>query len=74
VNYAASIATGPDGALWFTNGDGASIGRLATDGHFRYFSDPGISYPSNITVGPDGAMWFTMDFSNGIGRIKTTTG
>lgn len=67
------VETGPDGALWFTNG--GSIGRMTTDGVTSDFDDPAVGYPRGITTGPDGAMWFTNygDFGSGnsIGRITT---
>ena len=54
-----SIATGPDGALWFTEAAGARIGRIRPTEVTEYFD--GITpteRPDDITVGPDGAMWF----------------
>ena len=73
--FAAGIAAGPDGALWFTNfsGDTAQIGRLTTAGHMTLYRVPG-SFPQaeGITPGPDGAMWFTSAASPAaIGRITT---
>ena len=58
----------PDGAIWFTNYLGSSIGRLAPDGTVTTFTAPSIRYPTGITTGPDGALWFTDD-SRSIGRI-----
>ena len=65
------IAPGPDGAVWFTNYLGGSIGRISVDGVVSSFTDPRIRYPVDITSGPDGALWFTDD-SGSIGRITTT--
>ncbi|HEV3289243.1 MAG TPA: IPT/TIG domain-containing protein, partial [Streptosporangiaceae bacterium] len=69
------IVAGPDGALWFTNQFGKSIGRVTTTGTITAYMSPTISYPLSIAAGPDGALWFT-NFSdtNGtsIGRITTT--
>ena len=64
---------GPDGALWFTNFVGNSIGRISTSGVVSNYTDPSISEPTGITAGPDGALWFT-NFGGGndpgsIGRI-----
>ncbi len=53
------LATGPDGAVWFTNVGSDSIGRVTPSGGFRTFTGPGIDSPNTITVGPDRAMWFT---------------
>jgi streptogramin lyase len=62
------ITRGPDGALWFTNYLGSSIGRISVDGTVSSYTDPHIRYPVGITTGPDGALWFTDD-SGSIGRI-----
>ena len=65
------IATGPDGALWFTNRrqqlDRADHHRR--DGHELH--RPGIADPDEIAAGPDGALWFTNYGNNSIGRITT---
>jgi virginiamycin B lyase len=65
------ITRGPDGALWFTNTEGHSIGRITTTGTITDFTGPAISDPTAITVGPDGALWF-VDGSGTIGRITTS--
>jgi virginiamycin B lyase len=65
-----SIAAGPDGALWFTEGKGNKIGRVSTSGAFTEYALPTArSGPAGITVGPDGALWFTEYRANKIGRI-----
>jgi virginiamycin B lyase len=68
------ITAGPDGALWFTNGD--SIGRMTTTGRFTAYYSSGISSPVGITAGPDGALWFNNADTNNapvgaVGRITT---
>jgi streptogramin lyase len=65
------IASGPDGALWFTNAVGNSIGRITTSGTVTNFTDPTISQPEAIVAGPDDALWFTNAVGNSIGRITT---
>ncbi len=65
-----AIATGPDGALWFTNSMGRSIGRLTTAGVFSNYFDAALREPAGITAGPDGAMWFTDRSAGLIGRIN----
>ena len=65
------ITAGSDGALWFTNGDNNSIGRITTDGVVTNYTDPSINFPDGIAEGPDGALWFTNGDSNSIGRITT---
>jgi streptogramin lyase len=73
-----SIATGLDGALWFT--EKSAIGRITTDGTIEQFAltTPGAT-PEDITSGPDGAMWFTEEASDSddvttssIARITTS--
>ena len=61
----------PTDALWFTNAENNSIGRISTDGAVSNFTDPSISEPSSITNGPDGALWFTNTGNSSIGRITT---
>jgi virginiamycin B lyase len=66
------IAPGPDGALWFTETWGNSIGRITTAGKATEYPlpTPG-SFPECITAGPDGALWFTETAVKQIGRITT---
>ncbi len=68
----AGITAGPDGALWYTEGDGNRIGRITTAGVITEFPLPAPnSGPFDITAGPDGALWFTEFDGNRIGRITT---
>jgi virginiamycin B lyase len=72
----SDIVAGPDGALWFAQGD--AVGRITTSGKITiyrtgagqatYLDDLGVE---DITVGPDGALWFTKKDGNAIGRITT---
>jgi streptogramin lyase len=66
------ITAGPDGALWFTNNHGNSIGRITTSGKVTTYTGTGIDGPEGITAGPDGALWFTNFSNNSIGRITTS--
>ncbi len=79
----ATIATGSDGALWFTNDNVAdySIQRMTTDGTVTSYALPtgtgALMEPLDITAGPDGALWFTAVGGGnlglgGIGRISTS--
>jgi streptogramin lyase len=64
------ITAGPDGNLWFTEGNANQIGRITPSGTVTEFSIPtGGSSPGGITMGPDGNLWFTEDNANQIGRI-----
>jgi streptogramin lyase len=68
------ITTGPDGALWFTEGNVDKIGRMTTAGvNTNEFSDgsPG-SFPNGIALGPDNRLWFTEYSTNQIGAMTTT--
>ena len=46
----AQIATGPDGAMWFTNQGNNSIGRITTAGAVSNYSGPGIARPGQIAA------------------------
>jgi virginiamycin B lyase len=65
------IATGSDGALWFTEENTQQIGRITTTGQINEYSIPDNATPSGITPGPDGALWFDEYSRNKIGRIAT---
>jgi streptogramin lyase len=70
------IALGPDGNLWFTEGNGyleeGVIGRITLEGAITQFPT-GNSFLEGgglhgITAGPDGNLWFTDEVGE-IGRI-----
>jgi virginiamycin B lyase len=65
------IAPGPDGALWFTEGNAAAIGRITTSGLLSQFPVANSGGTYSITAGPDGAMWFT-DSKGFVGRMDTS--
>jgi virginiamycin B lyase len=67
------IASGSDGALWFTNLDNNSIGRITTAGVVTVYHNSGVDYPDSITAGPDGAIWFANTEDYVIGRVTTPT-
>jgi virginiamycin B lyase len=71
IDHPQGIAAGSDGALWFTNSVGNSIGRITTSGTVTRYTDSSILDPVGIASGPDGALWFTNAFGNSIGRIST---
>jgi streptogramin lyase len=69
------ITAGPDGALWFTNEFGNSIGRITTSGQVTSFTGTDIDVPDGIAAGPDGALWFAnggLGSPGSIGRITTS--
>ena len=74
-SFPREIASGPDGALWFTEIGGLGgprIGRIATNGTVTEYPIPtASSAPFGIAAGPDGALWFTEFNTDKIGRITT---
>ena len=58
------LTAGPDGAVWFTEKQAATIGRITTKGAVQLYPlpspMPGYSPPQviGITTGSDGALWF----------------
>ncbi|HKD10429.1 MAG TPA: hypothetical protein VKE50_00065, partial [Thermoanaerobaculia bacterium] len=71
-SFFAGIASGPDGALWFTEQALNKIGRITTAGSLTAFTIPTVgASPASITTGPDGALWFTEEGPGQIGRITT---
>jgi streptogramin lyase len=64
------IATGPDGALWFTESGRSRIGRITTTGVVSEFAIPTPnSGPVGIASGPDATLWFAEDSAGKVGRI-----
>ena len=68
------IAAGPDGNLWFAEGQGSGkIGRIGTDGTITEFSAGLSRPPESMAAGPDGNLWFTAQIGGDrIGRITPT--
>ena len=67
-----AITSGPDGALWFTEQNANSIGRITTSGTITSFAVPRWRASSRASsAGPDGALWFTEPSARKIGRITT---
>jgi hypothetical protein len=69
IAHPSYIVAGPDGALWFTNRDSESIGRITTSGEMAFYKGAGIHQLVGITVAPDGALWFCNFKGDSIGRI-----
>src|SRR5438270_458206 len=71
-SFPQGIASGPDGALWFTEFVANKVGRVTTSGTFTEYMIPtGNAGATGITAGPDGALWFVEGTSNKIGRLTT---
>jgi streptogramin lyase len=67
-----SIASGPDGNLWFTEASHNAIARSTTAGTITEFALPNPnSGPNAIAAGPDGNLWFTE--SSGVGKVGRIT-
>lgn len=66
----SGIASGPDGALWFTGS--SDVDRMTTAGVTSLYTTPTANAGvTSIAKGPDGALWFTEYTANQIGRITT---
>jgi streptogramin lyase len=73
-----SIATGPDGNLWFTNevtaledtGEG-EVGKITTGGVVTSY-DTKSDAPQGMTVGPNKNLWFVERFGGGVDEITTS--
>jgi virginiamycin B lyase len=65
------IASGPDGALWFSEQFNNKIGRITTAGTVtnEYAGLTTGAKPAQIVAGPDGAMWFAESGTSSIGRM-----
>src|SRR2546423_1433641 len=59
-SYPKGITAGPDGDLWFAEGQGNNISRINIAGVVTEHSVPTpYSTPIDIAVGPDSNLWFT---------------
>ncbi|MFI7635321.1 ATP-binding cassette domain-containing protein [Nonomuraea sp. NPDC049400] len=64
------VATGPDGALWFTLVHEGRVGRMSPGRQpVIHQLDPADGQPTVITPGADGAMWFTEGKGGRVSRI-----
>lgn len=68
--YAYDIVPGPDGRLWFTEGD--HIGAITTAGVMTEYPIASGRTSNFITAGPDGNLWFTENYGNYVGKITTS--
>jgi streptogramin lyase len=71
ISGPTGITVGHDGALWFTNLNFSSVGRITTAGSVSSYANPSSSITWDITAGSDGALWFSNLGNNLIGRITT---
>jgi len=65
-----TIISGPDGNVWFGEGNANKIGRLTPQGTLTEFAIPtDQSEPYFLAAGADGNIWFTEISANKVGRI-----
>ena len=65
--YAYDIVPGPDGRMWFTEGN--YIGAITTSGSMTEYPIPSGHSSNFIATGPDGNLWFTENYGNAVGKI-----
>ena len=71
VTSPTSIASGPDGDLWFTGKESQKIGRMLPSGVITgEYSVSGS--PGGIVNGPDGNLWYSNGEHNKLGKITTS--
>ena len=59
-SHPRDLTSGPDGALWFTEGTAAKIGRMTTNLAFTEYTVPGQNpVPWAIASGADGNLYFS---------------
>ncbi|HEY9179462.1 MAG TPA: hypothetical protein VIO32_02005 [Candidatus Baltobacteraceae bacterium] len=68
--YAYDIVAGPDGRMWFTEGN--YIGAISTSGTMTEYPIPSGRTSNFITAGPDGSLWFTENYADYVGKITTS--
>ena len=63
------ITAGVDGNVWFSDTDHLKIGRITTNGQFRFYA---LAAPSDgvtsITAGPDGNLWYATAGTDSSGK------
>jgi hypothetical protein len=66
---ALHVTSGPQGALWFTEGSVDKVGKITTDGVITQYPLAAGATPQAITEGADGAPWFAESGANRIARL-----
>jgi streptogramin lyase len=66
------LTAGPDGNLWFTQAQGAKVGRMTLEGAVSELAvlNATTDRPGPIVTGPDRNLWFTLGSTNRIGRLN----
>jgi virginiamycin B lyase len=66
----ATITSGPERNLWFTESPVGRIGRAGLDGKvFEYHLPRKGALPAQIVAGSDGNIWFTENFSDRVAHM-----
>ena len=73
----SNIVAGPDGALWFNEQNGFSVGRIATDGAITEYPIARATYSHNgdgptAIVSSGGSLWTLANVGSTIDQIATT--
>src|SRR5204863_382337 len=72
-DWVDSLATGPDGNVWFTDCRDSRIGKVTIGGEVTEYPTPSACIVSEgvdgIATGPDGNIWYTMWHSDVLGRV-----
>lgn len=79
ATYPYSVATGPNGKIWFGRDDGGSMFTSPANGNIGWVADNGQvgtirtgdrTAPRSLVTGPDGNVWFTsVGAAKGIGHV-----
>jgi virginiamycin B lyase len=68
------ITAGPDGNLWVSIEQSATVGRMTLAGVATGLPLPSVDNLGGITAGPDGNMWLAQYTSHQIGRMVPSSG
>ena len=69
---AISLTRGPDGNVWFADGD--DVGYVTPDGVVKSYPLSPIAFSEGITTGPDANIWFTDGRSDSVWMLQPATG
>ncbi|MDH4216744.1 MAG: hypothetical protein OEV23_07640, partial [Gallionella sp.] len=80
-----TIVSGPNGNMWFVEGNGNKIAKITTAGVITEYANTAGGWPQDLAVGPDGNIWFTdqgitgggdpaFNANGAIGKLDIATG
>ncbi|HVA28769.1 MAG TPA: hypothetical protein VNF68_11350 [Candidatus Baltobacteraceae bacterium] len=64
-----TLATGPDGNVWYADDTDKIIGKITSDGQITRYS--AMPQAQGLAAGPDGKLWYTAYGNFGFGSITT---